>query len=413
MDPDAETLTRLLDHLNKKRITASDRELLARLIRERLASIQVAGRGDTFPPVDGMTEGGLPEQVLRESLEQRITELETLRQVSLNLTASLDLQTVLKIILESVLHLIPDVADAHIFLYENDRLNFGAALWSDGRDNIPWTTPRPHGLTYTVARHGEILHVPDMSRHYLYRGTGWSGAIIGIPLKVGTRVVGVMTAARERPGPFTSDDLRLLQLLADHAAISINNARKHKQAYLEAHLDPLTGLPNRRALEERLQFECQQAQNLQTSFAFMMLDLDGFKVINDTYGHLLGDQVLKIISQDMQNAVRDKDSLARYGGDELALILPDTSMETAVAVARRIQNSLANLDLHLPGAPDQRVSVSVGIAIFPNDAYDWLSLIQAADQNLYQAKHLGPGSVLPLLSELPPSQDLYADFSGN
>jgi diguanylate cyclase (GGDEF)-like protein len=396
MDHEIELFSRILEHLERGALTQEDRLLLAGMVRARLASLQITSAS----PSNGKFE----EAQLLLSLEQRIAEQEALRQVSLNLTASLDLETVLKAVLQGALRLIANVNDAHIFLYENDRLTFGSALWIDGQVNVPWTTPRPHGLTYTVARQGEIIHVADMSVHPLYENMNWTGAIIGIPLKIGSRVVGVMTTARKMPGEFSSDEIRLLQLLADHAAISIDNARQHNQAYLQAHHDPLTGLPNRRAMDERLQLECQHSLSSQIPFAFLMLDMDNFKEINDSYGHLVGDRVLRTIAKQLESAIRDKDFLARYGGDELALILPETTLDVATSIAHRLREVVANCDLGLPNHAHKRLSISIGLALFPLNARRRLDLIEAADQMLYQSKLTGRSGVYSFGSDQPPSK---------
>jgi len=165
---------------------------------------------------------------LLEAERRRSAELEALRQASLHVTSSLELQSVLVAILEHILQLIP-ADDAHVFLYDGERLTFGAALWAGAVQSEPYAEPRPDGLTYTVARTGEQIVVPDVNNHPLYKNWRWGGAIVGMPLRVGDRVVGVMTVAFERPYVFSEDELRVLALLADQAAISIQNARLHQE----------------------------------------------------------------------------------------------------------------------------------------------------------------------------------------
>ncbi|MBI3241966.1 MAG: GAF domain-containing protein, partial [Chloroflexi bacterium] len=159
-------------------------------------------------------------------------ELEAVRQLSLSLTASLDLPTVLETILKIVFQLMKGAKNVHVFSYdsENDRLTFGAAVRSDGRKAAPWPAPRPHGLTYTVARGGETVAVSDMSTHPLYASAPghWGGAIVGLPLKIGQRVVGVMNVAYPRPHTFSEAELATLRLLADQAALAIENARLYQ-----------------------------------------------------------------------------------------------------------------------------------------------------------------------------------------
>jgi len=165
---------------------------------------------------------------LLEDERRRSAELEALRQASLHLTSSLDLQSVLETIVEHALRLM-SADDAHIFLYDGERLTFGTALWAGEVQREPYAEPRQDGLTYTVARTGERIVVSDVNSHPLFQDWQWGGAIIGLPLWVGEQVVGVMNIAFEEPRAFDEKELNVLQLLADQAAIAIHNARLHQQ----------------------------------------------------------------------------------------------------------------------------------------------------------------------------------------
>ncbi|MFZ5918352.1 MAG: GAF domain-containing protein [Chloroflexota bacterium] len=165
---------------------------------------------------------------LLQATRQRAEQLESLRQAGLKLTASLKLQVVLEAILEQVLRMVA-AHDAHIFLYDGQRLTFGAALWADERQTQPYTEVRSDGLTYTVARSGECIVVPNANEHPLFSDWPWGGGIIGMPLKFGGRVVGVMNVAFLEPHAFSRDELRGLELLADQATVAIENARLYGQ----------------------------------------------------------------------------------------------------------------------------------------------------------------------------------------
>ena len=171
----------------------------------------------------------------RHELQQRHAELEVMVQSSLSLTANLDLKTVLDIILDSTFKLLPQIKDTHLFLYQSERLEFAASLWADGRKDHLISEPRPDGLTYRVAQKGELMMVPDIQSHALNANApaGWRGGLIGLPLKIGRSVVGVMNVAYADPHQFSEDELRLLRLLGDQAAIAIQNARLYEQAQSE------------------------------------------------------------------------------------------------------------------------------------------------------------------------------------
>lgn len=336
----------------------------------------------------------IDKRALLSMLKQQTDELDALKKLSINLTSSLDLPDVLDAVVAEAMRLIENARDVNIFLYKNHKLSFGAALDSDGTRNKPWSKPRSNGLTYTVAHEGETIIVEDMQNHLLYRTApkDWMGSIIGIPLKVGDMVVGVMNLSRSTLGGFSPSELRLLSLLSDQAAVAISNASLHQMISRQAYSDTLTGLPNRRALDERLEEEIQSARRNNYSFAVIMMDLDGFKDVNDTYGHATGDDVLRTVFGQMARGVRTTDFLARYGGDELTLILSQTELFSAQVVSEKIVEGMKKLKYKLPDGKRLRIGISGGIAIFPVHALNGSDLLRAADAALYQAKKHQRGS---------------------
>ena len=159
--------------------------------------------------------------------EKRAAELEAVRQMSLSLTSNLELREVFDVILRHVLKLASDVHNVHLYLYHGGRLNFGAARWADGREGNLYTEPRPQGLTYTVAESGHAVAIPNLQTHPLFAGTGRApqGALVGLPLRFGSRVVGVLNVAYTHPRQFDETELRLLSLVTDQAASAIEGAR--------------------------------------------------------------------------------------------------------------------------------------------------------------------------------------------
>jgi diguanylate cyclase (GGDEF)-like protein len=335
-----------------------------------------------------LSEQIINNQAILSLLMQQADELDTLKKLSIHLTSSLDLPDVLDAVVTEAMRLIDNARDVNIFLYKNLKLSFGAALNSDGTRNKPWSTPRLNGLTYTVARGGETIIIEDMQNHPIYQNApkDWSGSIIGIPLKVGDTVVGVMNLSRMTVGGFSTSELRLLSLLSDQAAVAISNASLHQMISRQAYSDTLTGLPNRRALDERLEEEVLSARRNSYSFAVIMMDLDGFKHVNDTYGHSTGDDVLRTVFNQMARGVRNTDFLARYGGDELTLILSQTEMTSAQVVTDKILEGMRKIKYTLPDGRRLELGISGGIAIYPVHARNSADLLRAADAALYQAK---------------------------
>jgi GAF domain-containing protein len=168
-------------------------------------------------------------QLFRAQAEN-VAQLEAVREASLSLTANLELKPLLEIILRTTFALARGALDTHIFLYdaEADQLHFGAALWADGHTKELFAKPRREGLTYAVAHSGEAIVVSDMRTHPLFHNAPhtWRGAILGLPLKIEQRVVGVMNVAYEHPRAFAESELRALHLLGDHAALAIESARR-------------------------------------------------------------------------------------------------------------------------------------------------------------------------------------------
>jgi diguanylate cyclase (GGDEF)-like protein len=336
----------------------------------------------------------IDNHALLSLLKQQTDELDALKKLSIHLTSSLDLPDVLDAVVTEAMRLIENARDVNIFLFKNHKLSFGAALDSDGTRNKPWSKPRSNGLTYTVAREGELIIVEDMRTHPLFitAPPDWIGSIIGIPLKVGETVVGVMNLSRMTVGGFSASELRLLRLLSDQAAVAISNASLHQMISRQAYSDTLTGLPNRRALDERLEEEVAAARRSSYSFAVIMMDLDGFKNVNDTYGHAAGDDVLRVVFNQMARGVRNTDFLARYGGDELTLILSQTEMSSAQVVSEKILDGMRRLKYRLPDGRRLKLGISGGIAIFPVHARNGPDLLRAADTALYQAKKYNRGT---------------------
>jgi len=371
----------------------AERESLLKLLDILAASLE------KFAPENNHNTEALARELINNHsllamLKQQTDELDALKKLSINLTSSLDLPDVLDAVASEAMRLIENARNINIFLYRNHRLSFGAALDSDGTRNRPWAKPRSTGLTYAVARGGQTIIVEDMKSHPLYQNVPayWSGSIIGIPLKVGQNVVGVMNLSRSISGGFSSSELRLLSLLSDQAAVAISNASLHQMISRQAYSDTLTGLPNRRALDERLEEEVAAARRNNYSFAVIMMDLDGFKAVNDTYGHAVGDDVLRVVFGQMARGVRTTDFLARYGGDELTLILSQTELSSAQVVAEKIVEGMKRLKYKLPDGRRLKLGISGGIALFPVHARSGPDLLRAADTALYRAKKYQRGS---------------------
>ena len=329
-------------------------------------------------------------------IQQQAAELDALKRITFNLTSNLQLQGVLDTVVFEAMRLINDAQDAYIFLYQDDQLKFGASLDAKGQRNQLFAMPRQDGLTYSVARSKKTIMIEDTRSHPMFSKAmaDIQGSITGIPLMMGETAVGVMNMSRAAPGGFTTTEMRLLGLLADQAAIAVINARLHQAVSTQALTDTLTTLPNRRALDARMDSEVKRSTRYGRSFSVLMMDMDGFKSINDTWGHLFGDQVLFELAQFLSENLRSTDFLARYGGDELTMILPETDIISAAQVGEKIHKRLETFEITQPDGNRRHLGVSGGIAVYPRHGRSAPDLLRAADEALYRAKKHSRNSFL-------------------
>jgi diguanylate cyclase (GGDEF)-like protein len=208
-----------------------------------------------------------------------------------------------------------------------------------------------------------------------------------------SQYVGVISIAR-RQGEFERQDVELLEYLASQAAVSIENADLHETVQRQAVTDELTGLANVRELHSTLDRELERSRRFGGTLGLMMLDIDNFKRVNDEFGHQQGDEVLASLASVLREHSRDIDEPARYGGEELAVVLPQTDVEGAVQLAERMREAIEALEVPRVGSPGHlAVTASFGVASFPESGADKHALIAAADAALYRAKRAGKNQV--------------------
>jgi diguanylate cyclase (GGDEF)-like protein len=208
-----------------------------------------------------------------------------------------------------------------------------------------------------------------------------------------SELLGVLSIARHRRH-FSHEEEELLQYLAGQAVVSIENATLHEKVERQAVTDELTGLANLRAFHSILEGEIERARRFNTPLALVMLDLDNFKLVNDEYGHQQGDEVLALVADVLRDFSRDIDAPARYGGEELAVVLPQTDAEGAAQLAERIREAVDRLEVpRVDGEGTLRLQASFGVAALPESAVDREGLIAAADAALYRAKRAGRNRV--------------------
>ena len=207
-------------------------------------------------------------------------------------------------------------------------------------------------------------------------------------LELPLTVAGDLFAKVVLTGSFDDDQAETASLLATQAVVALENAELHTIVEQQALVDPLTGLANRRSLEESLAEEVSRAQRFQGDVCLVLADLDRFKVINDRCGHPTGDRALRAFAQTLKDVVREVDSAGRWGGEEFALILPGTGEAGGIALAERIRGALAACEIPAANGELVRLTASFGVAAYP-ESRDQAALVAAADQALYWAKRDG------------------------
>ena len=221
------------------------------------------------------------------------------------------------------------------------------------------------------------------------------GSLIAVPFLRRGKVLGLICAFRDRPKRFQFSDLKLFNSVAEHLAVAMENARLFEETKQMAITDGLTGLYNKRFFLDVMQSEVERAKRCEHDLSLIMMDIDNFKHYNDTNGHPAGDVLLKELATLIQDAIRKVDIPCRYGGEEFVVILPETAKHDAKIVAEKLV-AIVNSHpfLHADDQPMGFVSVSMGLATFPQDGADEDDLVCKADEALYTAKTSGKNKVV-------------------
>ena len=263
------------------------------------------------------------------------------------------------------------------------------------------------GLVGRVADRQSALIVRDGSRDPRTAQAEERGGVSGpyslllLPLVAGGETVGVAQFERDAAGGYSARDEGRVNALASQAAATIANVRMHRDIYNQSITDGLTGLFNRRHMQAALVEERQRAMRYGRNLSVIMLDVDGFKSYNDTYGHPQGDVLLQMLASLLRANVREVDVVGRYGGEEFVVLMPETSKTEAIHTAERLRTAVATTVFPgFPDDPDMAVfkSISLGVATFPQDADEMSTLVQLADQALYRAKTGGRNQVVAAVS---------------
>jgi len=323
----------------------------------------------------------------RRELEHQLASQRRLLEVNERLISTRDPKGVLEMIADALKAIVPYDA---LTIYRCD-FEAGVRRAVVARDRfseviLDYAGPIEVGISGWVIANGEGVLANDAlgdPRSVQIPGTpSEPEAMIVVPVRVAGAVVGTLNVARMggEEAYFSQNEFELVQLFAGQASLALENAEAHGAVTVRAEHDALTGLRNHGSFQRELGDAVSAAES--APFALLMLDLDSFKGFNDTCGHPAGDALLAGVGDAMRAATRTGDALYRYGGDEFAVILPGAGRIDAFEVVERIRRGVA----HLPSPTGPRVTVSAGVACYPDDGLTKDELVSAADQSLYLAK---------------------------
>jgi diguanylate cyclase (GGDEF)-like protein len=359
----------------------------------------IAERTDRLIQLNSSLQAEMAEhKQAEESLHWRVQQLEALRETLHEITSELELQPLLNAILERALGLL-NAASGQVALYhpDTDELEILAEINMDSA-MVGKRQPLSAGGTRDVIHAREPVVIADYQHwqgrlpQYAYQQ---GHALLLLPLLAGDAVLGILIVGHHDPArAFDDDDVQLLTLFAQQATIALHNARLFAEVQRLATTDSLTGLHNRRSFFEAARRSWEHAVRYGAPLSVLMLDIDHFKRVNDHLGHLAGDQVLQAVAYGCLTTLRAVDVVARYGGEEIVIVLPETNSQQAWFVAERLRRALSEQAITTDRGPVM-LTVSLGVAsmatLLPLSLEQ---LIERADQALYAAKRAGRNRVI-------------------
>jgi diguanylate cyclase (GGDEF)-like protein/PAS domain S-box-containing protein len=329
-------------------------------------------------------------------------QMSSLYRFALTITEGLEMPRVLQTLYDQC----RQIAKADIFyigLYDQKTGVLSVPLFLEA-EHIVEMKPRnlntTGGMAGYVIESRQTLHIPDaldpaLSKDLPIMRVGGipSRTYLGIPLIVRDEVIGLISIQSYQPNVYLPEHVQLFETIAVQAAVAIDNARLFSEAQRLAIIDPLTQAYNRRHFFEVAEKEVTRSRRYNCSLALIALDADDFKLINDTYGHMVGDQTLLALVRCCEQALRQTDTLGRFGGEEFFILLPETDHEHALAAAERLRQSIEKISLEADGRAFS-ISVSMGVASLTTDDANMDGLVKRADDALYRAKAQGKNRVM-------------------
>ncbi len=315
-----------------------------------------------------------------------------------SMNADLDPQQVMKVIMHYVEKLIPSEGWSIAIKDENmSDLKFEMAEGIVGNKIISKRLPVGNGIVGWVVQTGKYAIIRDAQKDKRFcscfdKNTNFATkTVLCVPIISRGKILGAVEIINKKGKnkKFTLDDYNLLKSLLEPAGIALENAFLFKKVQQLIITDDLTQLYNYRYVHQYLEKEIAKCNenNINSRISLIFLDLDGFKEVDDKYGHIIGGEALKIIGQRIKNAIDEKAIVARYGGDEFAIILPNIEATQAIKVAENIRKAIELTNFKELLNIEAKVTASIGIALYPDHAKKMVELIQKADKAMYEVKY--------------------------
>src|SRR5216117_1880599 len=326
--------------------------------------------------------------------DRKVQEITIFHDVAKALTSSLDLDSILQTIMEKMAEYFrPDTWSLLMVDEEKDELYFAIAVGTASETLKNVRLKVGEGIAGWVAKHGERLIVPDVytdprfAKRIDEMTKLETRSIICVPLRSKLRVLGVIQLVNVHMEHFTDQETFFLQSLCDYAAIAIENARSVEKIQELTITDDCTGLYNARHLYKTLETEVYRSARFGYEFSVIFIDLDHFKQVNDTHGHLVGSRLLAEVGYLIKAQLRLIDYAFRYGGDEFVILLPQTDKSSALVVAKRLQDMMRKTIFLGEEGLNLNVRASIGLATYPHDAKTPHDIIRQADEMMYMVKN--------------------------
>jgi diguanylate cyclase (GGDEF)-like protein/PAS domain S-box-containing protein len=351
---------------------------------------------------------------MNKDLRDQADRLNVLYEIGKAITSTLKIDALLELIYTQLSQVISsDAYFVSLYLPETHQLDI-RILYDEGKRYPSSKSDASQGLSSLIVENKKPLLIQDLRKEMEYLPVKpilvgeerLSRSWLGVPLITENELIGLIAVASYKPNMFNETDRKLMEQIGQQAVLSIKNARHYEEVNRQSKLDSLTGVCNHNYFIEMLYQEGENAISNKSPISLIMLDIDYFKLYNDTYGHTIGDQVLRLTVQAIDSHIKKTDTVGRWGGEEFGVILPNATTAQANMVANRIRRTLSELPLfNVEGETIPKPTISQGIATIPDHTDNIDDLVVIADRALYRAKERGRDQVavgIPSPTNQPP-----------